>query len=126
MIAILILQLLITYDIDINKYLSPRTLNQYEKTVKEMDFISSNNQKKAIWYDRKYIHHRIYLVLRAIIKSYLRQENFNPPLELIKRARGVRNQISNPDVRHIFKEDLDEGVTFEDDDNNKIKLKNLG
>ncbi len=127
MIAIFVLQLLITYDIDVNKYLSSRILNWCEKTVKEINFKSSNNQGKIILYDRGYIYYRIYLALRAAIRSYLRQENPDPPLKLIKRARGARNQILDPDVRRIFKKDLDENIAFEDDNNNKkIKLENLG
>ncbi len=64
--------------------------------------------------------------MRVIIRNYLRQENSDSFLKLIKRARGVRNWISDPDVRHIFKENLDEGVIFEDNNNDKIELKNLG
>jgi len=59
--------------------------------VKEIDFKSSNNQRKVISYNRGYIYYRIYLILRAVIKSYLRQENPDSPLKLTKRAREVRN-----------------------------------
>jgi len=59
--------------------------------VKEINFKPSNNQGKVISYNKEYIHHRIYLALRVIIRSYLRQENPNPPLKLIKRARETRN-----------------------------------
>ena len=126
MIAIFMLQLLITYDIDINKYLSPRTLNWCEKTVKEIDFKSFNNQGKVILYDKGYIYYRIYLILRVVIRNYLRQKNFNSFLKLIKCTREIRNQILNSNVLRIFKEDLDEGVIFEDNNNNKVKLENLG
>ena len=122
------LQLLITYDIDVDEYLSPRTLNWCEKTVKEIGFKAFNDQGKVISYDRGYIYYRIYLALRAVIRNYLRQENSNPPLKLIKRARGVRNWILDPNIRRIFKKNLNESVAFEDNNNNnnKIKLKNLG
>ena len=120
------LQLLITYDIDIDKYLPPRTLNWCEKTIKEIGFKSSNDQGKVISYDKGHIYYRIYLILRAVIRSYLRQENPDPPLKLIKRARGARNQTPDSDIRRIFKKDLGEGVVFEDDNDDEVKLKNLG
>ncbi len=126
MIAIFMLQLLITYDIDIDKYLSPRILNWCEKTVKEMGFKSFNNQGKVISYNKEYIYYRIYLALRVVIRSYLYQENSDPSLELIKCIRGARNQTPDLDVRRIFKEDLDEGVAFEDNNNNRVELENLG
>ena len=126
MIAILILQLLIIYDIDINKYLSPRTLNWCENMMKKINFKHSNNQKKIILYNKGYIYHRIYLALRVVIRNHLRQENPNPPSELIKRARETRNQTPDSDIRRIFKKDLGEGVVFEDDNDDEVKLKNLG
>ena len=66
------------------------------------------------------------MVLRVIIRSYLYQENSDPSLELIKRARGARNWTPDSNVRRIFKEDLDEGVVFEDDNNDRIEFENLG
>ncbi len=120
------LQLLIIYDIDINKYLFPRTLNWCEKTVKEINFKPFDDQGKVISYDREYIYHRIYLILRVVIRSYLRQKNPNPSLKLIKRARGVKNQTPDSNIRCIFEKDLDEGVVFENNNNDRIKLKNLG
>ncbi len=128
MIAILILQLLITYDIDVDEYLSLRTLNWCEKTVKKINFKFSDDQGKVISYNKGYIYYRIYLVLRVIIRNYLRQENPDPPLELIKYARGVRNWTPDLNVRRMFEEDLSEGVIFEDDDDDDdgVELKNLG
>ncbi len=94
--------------------------------MKEINFKSSNNQGKIILYDRGYIYYRIYLALRAAIRSYLRQENPDPPLELTKYIRGVRNWTSDLDVRRIFEEDLDEGVAFEDNNDDRVKLENFG
>ena len=53
--------------------------------------------------------------MRAVIRSYLRQKNSNPSLELIKYARGARNWTPDPNVRRIFKKNLGEDVVFEDD-----------
>ena len=79
------------YDIDVNEYLPPRTLNWCEKTIKKINFKSFDDQEKIILYNKGYIHHRIYLALRVIIRNHLRQENSNPSLKLIKRIREVRN-----------------------------------
>ncbi len=94
--------------------------------MKEINFKSSDNQRKIISYDKGYIYYRIYLVLRVVIRSYLRQENPDLSLKLIKYAREIRNWTLDSNVLHIFREDLGEGITFEDNNNNKIKLENLG
>ncbi len=94
--------------------------------VKEIDFKPFNNQGKVISYDKKYIHHQIYLTLRAGIKNHLRQTNPDPPLELTKHAREARKWTPDPNVQRIFKVDSGEGVTFEDNNDNEIKLENLG
>ena len=65
------------------------------------------------------------MALRVVIRSYLRQENPDPSLKLIKCVRGVRNWTSDLNVLRIFKEDLSEGVAFEDNDDG-VKLENLG
>ena len=94
--------------------------------MKKINFKPSNNQGKVILYDREYIHHRIYLALRVTIRNHLRQKNPDSFLELIKCARGARNWTSDSNVRRIFKKDLDEGVVFEDDNDDGVELKNLG
>ncbi len=94
--------------------------------MKEMGFKPSDNQEKIISYNRGHIHYRIYLALRAVIRSHLYQENPNPSLKLTKRAREARNWTPDPDVRRIFEKDLDEGVAFEDNNNDRVELKNLG
>ncbi len=96
--------------------------------MKKINFKPSGDQGKIISYNRGYIYHRIYLALRAVIRNHLRQKNPDPPLKLIKRVREIRNWTPNPNVRRIFKKNLNESVAFEDNNNNnnKIKLKNLG
>ena len=94
--------------------------------VKEMGFRSSDDQGKVTSYDRGHIHHQIYLALRAVIRSHLRQTNPDPPLELTKHARGARKWTPDPGVRRMFEEDSGEGVAFEDDNDDGVELEDLG